>query len=493
MILEICPISSLKSRPTSSKMPLTLTNRLMAFFLVALAIVLTAFSIAIFFFARFDLNHELEDRAAATLETLVAACEVHQNGIEWEPQQHQISFWHEDQPTIWAVFDQSGHMVDSSQELTFPVSEFSRSNAPVNSITQENYKWTNQEWRIFKIRLDSGNYKNAKVSERKKLHQGLVFITAWPLKTMSYSLSRLAWTLTFVAGSAWIIAAVLGRWFCKKALAPLSDMSKAVKRITADHLSYRLDSMPTRDELQLLSEAFNGLMDRLEYSFAQQSRFTSEASHQMRTPLTAMLGQLDVALRRERDPAEYQRVLNSARLQVIRLQKIVELLLFLARADAESITSKLENIHLTQWLKDHLNTSWNDHPRSNDIKIEINESLKTVLQSHSAMLGQAIDNLIDNAIKYSDSGSKVIVRVATPAGSTIIEVQDFGKGIKETESAQVFDPFFRSSDNRNNGIEGFGLGLAIVSRIATALDAEYSVMSKLGEGSTFQLKFKNRV
>ena len=109
------------------------------------------------------------------------------------------------------------------------------------------------------------------------------------------------------------------------------------------------------------------------------------------------------------------------------------------------------------------------------------------------MLGQAIDNLIDNAIKYSDSGSKVIVRVATPAGSTIIEVQDFGKGIKETESAQVFDPFFRSSDNRNNGIEGFGLGLAIVSRIATALDAEYSVMSKLGEGSTFQLKFKNRV
>ena len=442
-------------------MALSLTNRLMAFFLVALAIVLTAFSIAIFFFARFDLNHELEDRAAATLETLVAACEVHQNGIEWEPQQHQISFWHEDQPTIWAVFDQSGHMVDSSQDLTFPVSEFSSSNDPVNSITQKNHKWINQKWRIFKIRLDSGNYKNAKVSDIKKLYQGLVFITAWPLKTMSYSLSRLAWTLTFVAGSAWIIAAILGRSFCKKALAPLSDMSKAVKRITADQLSYRLDSMPTRDELQ--------------------------------TPLTAMLGQLDVALRRDRDPSEYQRVLNSARLQVIRLQKIVELLLFLARADADSITSKLEIINVTEWLKDHIHSTWNDHPRSNDIKLEMNDSLKILLQSHSAMLGQAVDNLIDNAIKYSDAGSKVIVRVATPAESTIIEVQDFGKGIKDTEAAQVFDPFFRSSDNRNNGIEGFGLGLAIVARIATALDAEYSVISKIGEGSTFQLKFKNLV
>ena len=123
----------------------------------------------------------------------------------------------------------------------------------------------------------------------------------------------------------------------------------------------------------------------------------------------------------------------------------------------------------------------------------MNDSLKILLQSHSAMLGQAVDNLIDNAIKYSDAGSKVIVRVATPAESTIIEVQDFGKGIKDTEAAQVFDPFFRSSDNRNNGIEGFGLGLAIVARIATALDAEYSVISKIGEGSTFQLKFKNLV
>ncbi len=474
-------------------MPLSLTNRLMAFFLVALAIVLTAFSIAIFFFARFDLNHELEDRAASTLETLVAACEVHQNGIEWEPQQHQISFWHEDQPTIWAVFDPSGRMVDSSPAPTFPVSKFSRSNAPVNSITQENYIWLDQDWQVFKIRLDSSNYKNAKVSDKKKLYQGLVFITAWPLNSMSYSLIRLAWTLTFVAVSAWIIAAILGRSFCKKALAPLSDMSKAVKRITADQLSYRLGSMPTRDELQLLSEAFNGLMDRLEYSFAQQSRFTSEASHQMRTPLTAMLGQLDVALRRDRDPEEYKRVLSSARLQVVRLQKIVELLLFLARADAGSITSKLEMIHVKEWLKDHLKTSWNDHQRSNDIKLEVDESSQIVVQSHSAMLGQAIDNLIDNAIKYSDSGSKVIVRVESLAGITIVEVQDHGKGIKESEVAQVFDPFFRSSDNRNNGIEGFGLGLAIVARIAMALDAEYCVMSKLGEGSTFQLKFKSRV
>jgi signal transduction histidine kinase len=251
--------------------------------------------------------------------------------------------------------------------------------------------------------------------------------------------------------------------------------------------------MPTRDELQLLSEAFNGLMDRLEYSFAQQSRFTSEASHQMRTPLTAMLGQLDVALRRDRDPEEYKRVLSSARLQVVRLQKIVELLLFLARADAGSITSKLEMIHVTEWLKDHLKTSWNDHQRSNDIKLEVDESSQIVVQSHSAMLGQAIDNLIDNAIKYSDSGSKVIVRVQSLAGITIVEIQDHGKGIKESEVAQVFDPFFRSSDNRNSGIEGFGLGLAIVARIAMALDAEYCVMSKLGEGSTFQLKFKSRV
>ncbi len=472
-------------------MQISLKNRLMAFFLVALAGVLTAFSFAIYFFAKLHLNQQLEDRAGATLETLVAASEVHPNGLEWQPDIHKITFWHEDQPTIWAVFDQSGTMIDCPPNQSFPVGNFSKSSEPVNLISQSNFKYGGQDWRVFQIKLDSGHSIRIEMDPLKVLYKELVFMTAWPLKSQSSSLSLkyLSWTLILVAGSAWGMAAVLGRWFCQKALLPLSEMTRDVDRITADQLSYRLKPPSTRDELQSLSEAFNELMDRLELSFAKQSRFTSEASHQMRTPLTALMGQLDVALRRDRDTLEYKRVLTSSRNQVVRLQKIVELLLFLARADAESKASSLEWIELTQWLKHQLKASWGEHLRYPDIKLEFEDHQLVHLQSHSAMLTQAIDNFMDNAMKYSEPGTAIMIRLINQPDTTIIEVEDHGKGIKESDLSQVFDPFFRSSDNRNRGVDGFGLGLAIVARIASALDADYSVRSKLGEGSIFQLAF----
>src|SRR5262249_6824630 len=140
----------------------------------------------------------------------------------------------------------------------------------------------------------------------------------------------------------------------------------------AGDLGQRLPGVRSGDELEDLSRAFNSLLERLQESFERQRRFTGDASHQLRTPLAAMLGQVEVALRRERPAAEYQRILTSVKEQGERLRRIVESLLFLARADAEARLPDRERLDLRPWLVAHLR-SWSDHPRTGDLVLRADD------------------------------------------------------------------------------------------------------------------------
>src|SRR5262249_14448190 len=153
-----------------------------------------------------------------------------------------------------------------------------------------------------------------------------------------------------------------------------------------------------RDELHALADSFNGLLDRLQESHERQRRFAGDASHQLRTPLAAMLGQLEVALRRERSADEYRRALADVREQGERLRRIVEALLFRTRADAEALAPSLESVELSSWLAAHLKT-WDAHPRAGDLRCEAAAG-PLWARAQPQLLAQAVDNLLDNAAKY---------------------------------------------------------------------------------------------
>lgn len=473
-------------------MRISLTNRLMAFFLVALALVLSAFSLGIYLLAELYLSQQLEDRAAATLETLVAAAEVRPDGLAWKRSQHKIEFWHESQPTIWAVFDKSGILIDSSSDLKFPVEKFSRTEASKNQIAKQDYIWKESDWRIYQMKMQANQTVSDRAVIESMLYDEFIFVTAWPLKSLQSSLYHLVGALISVSGIVWIFAAITGRWFCRQALSPLTCMTKSVRSIDANQLSVRLKNLSGYHELQSLSQAFNELMDRLQDSFARQSRFSSEASHQMRTPLAAMLGQIEVALRRDRPTDEYKRVLTLAQKQAIRLQKIVELLLFLSRADAEASQATLETVNICSWLEEHVHDHWAENARFKDICLELPENRSVQLRTHGPMLGQAVDNYIDNALKYSKTGSTVRVGIENSDDQVVFFVQDEGQGINPDDLAEVFSPFFRSPEARSLGVDGIGLGLAIVSRIAQSLGGRATVASRLGSGSRFSLIFPKK-
>src|SRR5439155_4762880 len=135
----------------------------------------------------------------------------------------------------------------------------------------------------------------------------------------------------------WLLALFLGRAMSRRALRPLSSMACSARAMDASDRGQRLPSATAGDELEDLARAFNGLLNRLQEAFERQRRFTGDASHQLRTPLTAMLGQIDVALRRDRQADDYRRTLDLVHGQASHLRKIVEALLFLTRADLDAV------------------------------------------------------------------------------------------------------------------------------------------------------------
>lgn len=467
---------------------MTLTNRLTLFTLAGLAVVLAAFSGTVFTLARTHLFRQLNDRATATLDTLVAAAEVESDGLEWELHSRRLQFRGDGPPPVWAVFDETGRRLDGSASPPRPLDEFAVV-GPDMAQSRVNTTWDRSHWRVVRRTLQHPSPGDVRSTPERQRYKSLVFVTASPVAPVHELLSALAWGLAGVSFALWTAAGVASRWVCRRALSPVSRMTAAAKLITSADQGNRLPVPDTRDELNDLAAAFNDLLTRLELAFSRQRQFTGEASHQLRTPLTAMLGQMEVALRREREPEEYRRVLGLAVSQAERLRDVVEMLLFLARAEAEARLPDLERVDLTTWVPEHVSTSWGNHARSRDLSVVVPTGTAAVVKAQAALLGQALDNLIDNAMKYSDGGSPVVVRVESEPSGTTLAVLDRGRGLTTADIGQAFEPFYRSSEVRAAGISGSGLGLAVTARIASAFGAATTAEARGDRGARFAIRF----
>ena len=289
--------------------------------------------------------------------------------------------------------------------------------------------------------------------------------------------------MTGLSLAVWSVATLVGRRLCRRTLAPVARMADSARAIPATNPSERLQVAVTGDELEELGRSFNGLLDRLQEAFERQRRFTGEASHQLRTPLAVLLGQVEVALRRDRPPEEYRRVLDIVAGQAGRLHRIIEMLLFLARADAEADLPGVSSLALRPWLAEYLET-WATHARAADIRAELPAGDPHAL-AHAPLLGEVADILLDNAMKYSPPDSPVVVSLRVEGGRILLAVEDAGCGIDPEDLPHVFEPFFRSPRQRGTNTTGVGLGLAIARRIVRAMGGEITAGSTPGRGSRF--------
>ena len=297
----------------------------------------------------------------------------------------------------------------------------------------------------------------------------------------------MALTLTGLSIATWLLAALVGRRLCDRALSPVTRMAKVACSMTAADRDQRLPSPQTGDELDALANSFNGLLDRLHQEFERQKRFTGDASHQLRTPITALIGQLEVARRRERTVAEYQQVLDQVHGEARRLCQIVESLLFMARAENEAGWPDLKPLELNSWLREHYGV-WSSRERGDDLGLEIELEPPVWVCVHAHLLGQLLDNLLDNACKYSSKGSPIHIRLWRGGNMVALAVEDHGFGLSAEDLRHVFEPFYRSAASRRRGVTGVGLGLAVVERIASVFEGSITAESEPGRWTRFVLR-----
>jgi heavy metal sensor kinase len=467
---------------------MTLSARLSAFFLAALALVLVGFALTVYLLARAYLRHQSGERLATALETLDAAVEREPDGLDWDPSEHHVTLGQDAQPgqVRWTVHDGQGRTVARSPNLDataggadWPAPLAERSELFPGRLGGE-------RWQFVRRRVAASSVVPAPTASGGSPRYGELILTAGvSLAPQEETLNRLALVLTGLSTAIWLLAALTGRQLCRHALAPVRSMAAEATVMGADDLSQRLASPATGDELEELGRAFNGLLARLEEAFERQRRFTGDASHQLRTPLTALRGEVEVALRRDRSADEYRASLITVREQARRLEEIVEMLLFLSRADAESRQTELAPLDLGTWLAEHLRT-WSEHPRGADVRQEATDEGVWV-RAHGPLLGQLVDNLLDNACKYSQPGTPVVVRLGWKAGFITLEVEDAGAGIAPADLPHVFEPFYRAPEARRRGEPGVGLGLAVARRIAMAFGGTLTATSEPGHGSRFTL------
>lgn len=467
---------------------MTLTNRLTAFSLATLGAVLVGFSVTLYLLARVQLDAQLHDGVTATLDTLTAPVEVEPDGLEWDPKRRTLAPAPVRPGEAWAIFDSAGGAVDGDAGW---LHEFVAV-GPGGSDAERG----GRHWQVVARRL---THPSPVVVDRRDAEQpgderyaALTFVAATPRRHVDGTLRRLGRSLAVASLGVWLVAAVAGRWVVRRALAPVRRMAEGARAMTPDDLTARLPVPAPRDELRDLATTFNDSLARIQDSFERQRRFTGEASHQLRTPLTALRGQLEVALRRDREPDEYRRVLATAVGQAGRLQSIVETLLFLARADAEVRLPDLAQVDLSHWLPGRLRETWGGHARFDSITLKLPPSACPVA-AQPELLGQALDNLVDNALKYSDPGTPVTVEVVRDESATTLAVEDSGPGIAASDAARVFEPFFRSADARRRGVAGVGLGLAVTRRIVVALGGEVVLVAGRVAGTRVELRFPHPI
>jgi heavy metal sensor kinase len=280
-----------------------------------------------------------------------------------------------------------------------------------------------------------------------------------------------------------------GYWISGRALAPVGRIEAAAREITARQLDRRLEVPATADELSRLSATLNSMLDRLEAAFREATRFTADASHELRTPVSLIRTSAEVALRRERPAAEYRQALETVLLEAERMSALVQDLLTLARADAGVEGLRRGSVDLgtlASGLEGSLRAMCDT--RGLELRVEAPREPVVVAGDHGA-LEQLVLSLADNAVKYTPAPGGVSVSVSRSVGEAVVTVADTGIGIAPEDLPQVFDRFYRADKARSRDSGGTGLGLSIVKSIAEQHGGTIGIVSRPGEGTRVEVRF----
>lgn len=283
-----------------------------------------------------------------------------------------------------------------------------------------------------------------------------------------------------------VIAAVGAYLFSKKAVSPIERITESAQEISSgSDLSKRLETIRAPREISNLAETFNGMFERLQSSFENEKRFTSDASHELRTPLAVIKAECEYALSQNADAEDRTQALESIEEQADKMASLVASLLAVTRAEQGQTRFALEEANLGELVSDVCDKF---KPTKNiSLNAEINNNI--IINMNSSLITQLVENLLSNADKYGRENGVINVKLESDGDEAILSVKDNGIGIGKDDLPRIWNRFYRADASRSE-TEGFGLGLALVRKIAEIHSAECVAESEIGEFTEIKIIFK---
>ena len=300
------------------------------------------------------------------------------------------------------------------------------------------------------------------------------------------------WVFAAVIPGALILGSLLGYFMAGRALTPVLAVAQAAQRISGSNLSMRIPTRGAGDELDTLILTFNRMIERLEASFQQMRQFSADVSHELRTPITAIRGQLEVALFTAQTTDQYREAMFNALTDIDRLSQIVRALLLLSQAESGQIVLQKSRLNLCE-VVDDLVEQFQIPAEAAGVRLTAELPAECSAEADRVQIERMITNLLSNALKFTPEGGAVKMSLQVHPSFVELAVEDNGRGIPTEHLPHIFDRFYRvpGQGTAPTPEQGLGLGLSFVAWIVKAHNGKIAVESTPGKGTRFLIRLPN--
>lgn len=381
-------------------------------------------------------------------------------------------FLNRNQGVITALYDDKGNLLYGEN----PTGTLTTDDDNVRHI-----KYDSQKYYVYNLHLSGPNL------------QGLILLGQVNENANKTVLTRIVNLSLFVLPLLAILAIVGGYFLAGRFLAPIRKINSSVESIAdGNDLSRRIELDNSKDELYVLGDSFNKMFCRLEQSFEKEKQFTSDISHELRTPVATILAQSELTLQKERDTEEYKNAIGVIHRQSIRMKNIVEQMLQFSRLESLESLPNPQEVNLSLLLQSIADDQQIQSVRSIAIHSDVEPDI--FVQGNESLLTRLINNLISNAYRYGIENGNIYVSLKQNNNEVILAVKDDGIGIADEVKEKIFNRFYQADTARTikDAEYGIGLGLPMVAAIAKLHNGTVELQSKLGEGSTFTVKIQKK-
>lgn len=465
---------------------------------IILFIIISIFSVSLFLAIKWSLENEVTKRMYVLEEEITHIIDNEIENILNIARNKNDDFIYDDEPDLFS-YDKTNDIliVNIEEEPEFKDFYFELRNIKTNKtilkssnmkkfsfIIDKNNINIKDKRKIPFISKDSKSFFKSELKKKK-----YILIIASSLKVIQKQLDNLILIIIVSSSLLFLLSFFLGYFLVNRTISPMKSIMQSAKHLNANDLSKRLNVIKSNDEFEELGTTFNSMFEQIESSFIKLKNFNGDASHELKTPLTIIIGEIELLLKKDRTKEEYKDKLNSIYDETKILKNIIDTLLTITTIESSEVKKSFKLLDISNTFLE-VHESFFFIAQEKGILLDIKEMDHIQFLGNELLLKSLFSNIIDNAIKFSPKDSKIFISLKKDKKGLIFEVFDNGIGIKEEEKEKLFERFYRTDKSHNKKIKGYGLGLSIVKSIVNLHQGKIELKNNKPKGSIFKILLK---